>query len=150
MISFIIFSLLRDCRALSITTYSSHISFERSTDVFTTRGKKEATKLTLHTVSVVVVQAVLTPIWPHVDSPSAQAVHGVLPEVENVLPASHGTTLHAVSVVGVQAVLTPIWPHVDSPSAQVVHGVLPEVENVLPASHGTTLHAVSVVVEQAV
>ena len=147
MISFINFSLLRDCRALSITTYSSHISFERSTDVFTTRGKKEATKLTLHTVSVVVVQAVLTPIWPHVDSPSAQVVHGVLPEVENVLPASHGTTLHAVSVVAVQAVLTPA-AHVEA-SAQVVHGVLPEVENVLPASHGT-LHAVSVVVLQAV
>ena len=94
----------------------------------------------LHTVSVVVVQAVLTPAV-HVE---AQAVHGVLPEVEKVLPASHGT-LHAVSVVVVQAVLTPAV-HVE---AQAVHGVLPEVEKFVPATHGT-LHAVSVVVVQAV
>ena len=42
----------------------------------------------LHTKSVVVVQAVLTPA-AHVEA-SAQVVHGALPEAENVLPASHG------------------------------------------------------------
>jgi hypothetical protein len=85
----------------------------------------------VHAVSVVVVQVVLTPA-AHVEG-SAQAVHGVLPEVENVFPASHGT-LHAVSIVVVQAALTPA-AHVEG-SAHAVHGVLPEVENVFPASHG--------------
>ena len=41
----------------------------------------------LHTVSVVVVQAVLTPSV-HVDL-AVQALHGSLPEVEKVVPATH-------------------------------------------------------------
>ena len=61
----------------------------------------------MHTVSVVVLQAVLTTPAVHVEA-SAQVVHGVMPEVEKLLPASHGTTLHTVSVVVLQAVLTPV------------------------------------------
>ena len=92
------------------------------------------TVLTLHAVSVVVVQAVLIPAVHTVGEATAQVVHGVLPEVEKLLPASHGT-LHAVSVVVLQAVLTPV-AHVAS-TAQVVQGALPEVEKDVPASHGT-------------
>ena len=46
------------------------------------------TVLTLHTVSTVVVQAVLTPAV-HVEA-AAQVVQGALPEFEKVLSASHG------------------------------------------------------------
>jgi hypothetical protein len=46
------------------------------------------TALDSHAVFFVVVHAVLTPA-AHVEA-SAQAVHGALPEAENVLPASHG------------------------------------------------------------
>ena len=56
--------------------------------------------LTLHTVSTVVVQAVLTPAV-HVEA-AAQVVHGVrhgvLPDVEKVLPASHGT-VHTIGLM---------------------------------------------------
>ena len=65
-------------------------------------------ELTSHTVFFVVVQAVLTPAV-HVEA-AAHVVHGVLPEVEKDVPATHGTTgagLHTVFVVVVQAVLTP-------------------------------------------
>ena len=61
----------------------------------------------MHTISVVLVQAVSTPaVPPH--ARTAQVVHGVLPEVEKV-PVTHGATasLHTVFVVGVQAALTP-------------------------------------------
>ena len=58
-----------------------------------------------------------TPIAPHVEA-SAHVAHGSLPEVENVVPATHAT-LHAVSAVVVQAVFTPS-AHVDA-AAQVVH-----------------------------
>ena len=88
-------------------------------------------ELTSHTVFVVVVQAVLTPAV-HVAA-AAHVVHGVLPEVEKDVPATHGT-LHAVSVFVVQAVLTPAV-HVAA-AAQALHGVLPEVEKDVPASHG--------------
>ena len=47
------------------------------------------TVLTLHAVFFAAVQAVFTPAV-HVEA-SAQAVHGALPDVEKVLPASHCT-----------------------------------------------------------
>ena len=84
----------------------------------------------------VVVQVVLTP-RVHVEA-TAQVVHGMLPEAEKVLPATHGT-LHAVSVFVVQAALTPAV-HVAA-AAQALHGMLPEVEKVWPASHGGHLSA---------
>ena len=85
-------------------------------------------------MSVVLVQAVLTPVV-HVAS-AIHAAHGVLPEAEKAVPATHGTTgLHTVSVVTVQAVLTPAV-HVES-AAHVLHpGAFPEAENV-PAAHYT-------------
>ena len=85
----------------------------------------------LHTVSVVSVQAVLTPAV-HVE---LHASHGVLPEAENVELATHGTGLHTVSVVLVQAVLTPVV-HVAS-VVHAAHGVRPEAEKVVPAAHYT-------------
>ena len=62
---------------------------------------------TLHTVSVVVVQDVLTPA-PQVD-PAEHIVHGSLPETEKDAPPTHGATtpLHTMSDPGLQAVLTP-------------------------------------------
>ena len=54
--------------------------------------------LTLHTVSVVVVQAVLTP-RVHVEA-AVQVVHGALPQVEKVLSASHGTLGAVVHTIG--------------------------------------------------
>ena len=43
--------------------------------------------LTLHVVSVVVVQMVLTPVV-HVE-PAAHVLHGVYPKLEKVVPAAH-------------------------------------------------------------
>ena len=90
----------------------------------------------LHSVSVVLLQAVLTPAV-HV-APAAQAVHGAIPEAENDVPAAHATW-HTVSVVLVQVVLTPLKTptvHVES-AAHVLHpGAFPEAENV-PAAHYT-------------
>ena len=50
----------------------------------------------LHTTSVVAVQAVFTPPG-HVEA-AAHATHGALPEAENVMPASHATPPLQVSV----------------------------------------------------
>ena len=86
----------------------------------------------MHTVSFVAVQAVLTPVV-HVAS-AVHALHGVLPEAEKDVPATHGTGLHTVSAVLVQAVLTPVV-HVAS-AVHALHGVLPEAESV-PAAHYT-------------
>ena len=58
----------------------------------------------LHTMSVVAVQAFLTPDG-HVES-AVHAAQGALPEAEKVLPAAHATW-HTVSVVVVHAVFTP-------------------------------------------
>ena len=58
----------------------------------------------VHTMSVVAVQAVLTPTV-HVES-AVHAAQGALPEAEKVLPAAHATW-HTVSVVVVHAVFTP-------------------------------------------
>ena len=78
------------------------------------------------------VQAVLTPAV-HVAS-AIHAAHGVLPEAEKDVPATHGTGLHTVSVVSVQAVLTPAV-HVES-VAHVLHPVaFPEAEKFAPAVH---------------
>ena len=88
----------------------------------------------VHTVSAVLVQAVLTPAV-HVAS-AVHVVHGAFPEAEKDVPATHGTGLHTVSVVSVQAVLTPAV-HVAS-AAQVLHpGAFPEAEKVEFATHGT-------------
>ena len=94
----------------------------------------------LHTVSIVLVQTVLTP-WVHVATAAPfwpQWVHGALPEAEKVAPVTHagiGAGLHERSLNVVQAVLTP-WVHVVR-CAQVAHGVFPdpEVEKVAPAMH---------------
>ena len=86
---------------------------------------------TLHTVFVVVAQAVLTPAPPHVPSAS-QLEHGAVPDVDQVDPATHGTS-HTVSAVFEQAVLTPAG-HVAS-AAHVLHGAFPEAEKVVPATH---------------
>ena len=99
----------------------------------------------LHSVSVVLLQAVLTPAV-HV-APAAQAVHGAIPEAENDVPAAHATW-HTVSVVLVQAVFTPAPPHVES-AAHASHGALPVAEKVEPITQATW-HIVSVVVVQAV
>ena len=48
-----------------------------------------AAHATWHTVSAVLVQAVLTPAV-HVES-AVHTVHGAFPEVEKVLPAAHAT-----------------------------------------------------------
>ena len=86
----------------------------------------------MHTVSVVAVQAVFTPLV-HVGA-AAHATHGAMP-AEKVVPAAHATW-HTVSVVLVQAVLTPAV-HVAS-AAQVLHpGAFPEAEKFVPATHGT-------------
>jgi hypothetical protein len=95
-----------------------------------------AAHATWHTVSDVLVQAVLTPAV-HVAS-AAHTVHGAFPEVEKVLPSTHATW-HTVFVVVVQAVLT-LAVHVAS-AAHTVHGALPEVEKVEPVVHGR--HALS-------
>jgi len=84
-----------------------------------THTKQQYTELTLHTVFFVVVQAVFVRGGRDGGHPSEHVVHGVLPEVEKVLPASHGT-LHAVSVVVLQAVFTPA-AHVEV-SAHGEHG----------------------------
>ena len=97
--------------------------------------------LTLHTVSDVVVQAVLTPAV-HVAS-AAHNVHGVLPEVEKATPAAHGPSLHTVSVVAAQAILIPVG-HVKAAAAHAVQGALPEAEKVVPTIHGVS-HTVSIV-----
>ena len=96
----------------------------------------------LHTVSVVVVQAVLTfPAPSHVES-AAHTLHGALPDTDHVAPDSHGTS-HTVSIVVVQAVLTPL-EHMAS-TAHASHGALPVVDHVEPSAHGTS-HTASVVV----
>ena len=59
---------------------------------------------TMHRVSAVVAQAVLTPVV-HVAS-AVHVLHGALPEVEKVVPAAHATW-HTVSVVVMHAVFTP-------------------------------------------
>ena len=69
----------------------------------------------LHTVSIVLVQTVLTP-WVHVATAAPfwpQWVHGALPEAEKVAPVTHAGMrgLHERSFVVVQAVLTP-WVQV--------------------------------------
>jgi hypothetical protein len=88
-----------------------------------------------HTVSAVVVQAVSTPSAPPHVASAAQLVHGVLPDVDHDVPATHGT-LHAVSVVVVQAVSTPsAFPHVLL-AEQIVHGVKPDTDHVEPTTHG--------------
>ena len=61
-------------------------------------------RLTLHVVSVVSVQAVLTPAV-HLES-VAHDLHGAFPESEKDVPAAHATW-HTVSAVLVQTVLTP-------------------------------------------
>ena len=87
----------------------------------------------LHTTSVVAVQAVFTPPG-HVEA-AVHAAQGAFPEAEKVVPAAHATW-HTVSVVLVQAVLTPAV-HVAS-AAQVLHpGAFPEAEKVELATHGT-------------
>ena len=106
-----------------------HVS-RRSADAAT-----GATGAALHTVSVVVVQVVLTP-FVHV-STAAHALQGAVPAADQVAPAlqaaAAGAALHTVSVVVVQAVFTALV-HVAS-AAQVVQGVLPEAEKVVPAAH---------------
>ena len=65
----------------------------------TPRARHRAGGLTfvaLHTESVVVVQAVLTPVV-HVEA-AAQVVHGMLPDVEKDVPATHGHVSAAQSV----------------------------------------------------
>ena len=94
----------------------NHVTFNRKYPMIK-HTPNNNTVLTLHTVFFVVVQVVLTPAV-HV-ALAAHIVHGVLPEVEKVLPASHGT-LHAVSVVVLQAVFTPA-AHVEV-SAHGEHG----------------------------
>ena len=63
---------------------------------------------------------------------AVHALHGVLPEAEKDVPATHGTGLHTVSAVLVHTVLTPAM-HVAS-AAHVLHGLYPKTENV-PAAH---------------
>ena len=84
----------------------------------------------MHTVSVVAVQAVFTPLV-HVEA-AAHATHGAMP-AEKVVPAAHATR-HTVSAVFVQAVFTPAV-HVAS-AAHVLHPVaFPEAEKFVPAAH---------------
>ena len=85
----------------------------------------------LQTMSEPGIQAVWTPVEPHVES-EAQDVHGAFPEAEKVLPATQATW-HTMSAVLVQAVLTPAV-HVAS-AAHVLHGAFPEAEKVVPATH---------------
>ena len=111
---------------------------------------------TMHRVSAVVAQVVLTPVV-HVES-AVHVVHGSLPVVDHVEPAAHGTlsgkgagaglgdvawVLHSVSVVVVQSVSTPA-AHVES-AVHVMHGTLPEAEKDIPPTHGATapLHTMS-------
>ena len=93
-----------------------------------------------HTVSAVVVHAVLMPVV-HI-APAAHGSHGTFPVDEKVLPASHATW-HTASAVVVHTVLMPV-AHVE-PAAHRSHGAFPVEEKVLPASHATW-HTVSVVV----
>ena len=84
----------------------------------------------MHTVSVVAVQAVFTPLV-HVGA-AAHATHGAMP-AEKVVPAAHATR-HTVSAVLVQAVFTPAV-HVAS-VVHVLHPVaFPEAEKFAPAVH---------------
>jgi hypothetical protein len=92
-------------------------------------------------VSAVVVQVIFAP-FVQLAAP-AQVVHGALPVVEKVVPATHGT-LHAKSVVVVQENFTP-WVHVAiEAAAQGVQGALPDVEKVAPATHAHLSAAQSV------
>ena len=71
------------------------------------------------------VQAVLTPN-KHV-APTVHALHGVFPEAEKDVPATHGTW-HTVSVVSVQEVLTPAVHVALLPAGQLVQVVSPSSE----------------------
>ena len=101
-------------------------------------------KLTsLHTVSDVLVQAILTPSSPHAVA-AVQFLHGALPESENVVPMVHATW-HTVSDVLVQSVFMPT-PHVDV-VVHVVQGSFPVEENDVPDTHDTWLkHSKSILV----
>ena len=74
----------------------NHLSFHRKCSLIKYTNNND-TVLTLHTVSVVVMQAVLTPV-AHEEA-AAQVVHGALPEAENVVPATHGVHLSAAQSV---------------------------------------------------
>jgi len=91
---------------------------------------------TSHTVSVVWVQAVLTPPG-HVET-AAHGAHGALPPADQVEPDKHGT-LHTVSAICTHGVATLVVQMV-----QAAHGVLPEAEKVVPATHGHVSTAQSV------
>jgi len=101
-----------------------------------------ATHGTWHTMSAVLVHAVLMPgvcgvtrcAAVHVES-AAHVAQGAVPKAEKVSPATHGTGLHTVSVVLVQAVFTPA-AHVES-AAHVVQGAVPKAEKVVPAAHAS-------------
>ena len=131
------------CAIVELVVYMAYVLRAHFSHVSPSRlhVAQSATTQLLHTVSVVLVQAVFTPVL-HV-SLAAHVLHGVIPEEENVLPASHGV-LHAVFVFTAQAVLT-LVVHV----SHGLHGVFPEEENVLPASHGI-LHTVFAFLVQAV
>ena len=94
----------------------------------------------LHTLFVVVVQAVSTPDQQVLAV--EHAAHGACPVVDHVVPASQGTS-HTVFVVAVQVVCTPPV-HIES-AVHAAQGALPDPDHVAPASHGTS-HTVSVVV----
>ena len=103
----------------------------------------EGAGLTLHTMSVVLVQTVSIPAAPQVES-AAHVAHGALPVADHVAPTAHATW-HTVSVDLVHAVFTCV--HVES-AAHVPHGALPVAEKVEPTTQATW-HTVSVVVVHA-
>ena len=75
----------------------------------------------------------------HVED-AAQTAHGALPDVENVVPATHasGVAWHTVFDVLVQAVFTPA-AHVEA-TTHDEHGSLPDKDHDEPVAHGTTEH----------
>ena len=75
---------------------------------------------------------------------ASQAVHGLLPDNDQVEPVLHGIS-HTVSAVVVHVVLTPAAEHV----VHALHGALPDDENEVPVSHATW-HTVSVEAVQVV
>ena len=99
---------------------------------------------TMQTRSFVATHADLAPEPPHAEA-AVHAVHGSMPDAENVLPATQGTW-HTVFAFLVQAVLTPTAPHAWQPP----HGALPDADHVEPATQVAVLQTVSAVLVQAV